>query len=200
MANSKSRIIPVATEEELRARTLEYVQRGFKITSQSQDLVQLEYKRSGAVLSGGEIVIMLLLLILCVLPGLIYFFVKANANMKPEYVTLRLDPEAVAATGTARAAGNADAQGSITRTAEAPSGKPLPPPLAGTGEGWLPDPSGRHPDRWWNGSEWTTWVRDKPGGTRSEDPPVASPAPMPTTDTSSATTAADDGEATRGDH
>ena len=49
---------------------------------------------------------------------------------------------------------------------------PLDAPPAGTGEGWLPDPSGRYPDRWWDGSTWTQWVRDAPGGTRSEDPPV----------------------------
>jgi hypothetical protein len=44
-------------------------------------------------------------------------------------------------------------------------------------EGWLPDPSGRYPDRWWDGAQWTKWVRDKPGGTRSEDPPGSLPAP-----------------------
>jgi hypothetical protein len=37
-------------------------------------------------------------------------------------------------------------------------------------EGWYPDPLHRHPDRWWDGAAWTMWVRDKPGGTRSEDP------------------------------
>ena len=49
----------------------------------------------------------------------------------------------------------------------------LPPPVDGTPEGWLLDPSGRFPDRWWGGAQtgWTIWVRDKPGGTRSEDPP-----------------------------
>jgi Protein of unknown function (DUF2510) len=52
----------------------------------------------------------------------------------------------------------------------------LPPASAGTAEGWVPDPSGRHPDRWWDGKQWTEWVRDKPGGTRSEDPPVPSQA------------------------
>ncbi len=47
----------------------------------------------------------------------------------------------------------------------------LPPP-PGTREGWIEDPSGRHPLRWWDGSAWTRWVGDTPGGTRSEDPPV----------------------------
>lgn len=37
---------------------------------------------------------------------------------------------------------------------------------------WKPDPTGRHPDRWWDGRKWTEWVRDRPGGTRSEDPPL----------------------------
>jgi hypothetical protein len=48
---------------------------------------------------------------------------------------------------------------------------PLDPLAAETDEGWHPDSSGRHPDRWWDGAAWTRWVRDKPGGTRSEDPP-----------------------------
>ena len=48
----------------------------------------------------------------------------------------------------------------------------LAPPPVGTPEQWLRDPSGRHPDRWWDGTQWTQWVRDKPGGTRSEDPPL----------------------------
>ncbi len=47
---------------------------------------------------------------------------------------------------------------------------PLP---AGTTEGWIDDPSGRHPLRWWDGTEWTRWVLDKRGGTRSEDLPIA---------------------------
>jgi hypothetical protein len=38
-------------------------------------------------------------------------------------------------------------------------------------EEWKPDPSGRHPDRYSDGEQWTKWVRDKPGGTRLEDPP-----------------------------
>lgn len=49
----------------------------------------------------------------------------------------------------------------------------LPLPPAGTAESWMQDPSGRHPLRWWNGTEWTHWVADKRGGTRSEDLPVA---------------------------
>jgi hypothetical protein len=52
----------------------------------------------------------------------------------------------------------------------------LAPAPAGTAEGWMHDPSGRHPDRYWDGGQWTEWVRDKPGGTRSEDPPVPSQA------------------------
>lgn len=48
----------------------------------------------------------------------------------------------------------------------------LPEPARGTKEQWLADPSGRHPDRWWDGANWTQWVRDAPGGTRSEDPPI----------------------------
>jgi hypothetical protein len=44
-------------------------------------------------------------------------------------------------------------------------------------EGWMADPSRRYPDRWWDGVQWTAWVRDKPGGTRSEDPPGSLPLP-----------------------
>ena len=50
----------------------------------------------------------------------------------------------------------------------------LPPPPPNTYASWIADPSGRHPDRWWDGLQWTQWVRDKEGGTRSEDPPVPS--------------------------
>lgn len=49
---------------------------------------------------------------------------------------------------------------------------PLPPAPVGTAEGWLPDPSGRFPDRHWDGKKWTQYVRDEPGGTRFEDPAV----------------------------
>ena len=48
----------------------------------------------------------------------------------------------------------------------------LEQPDAGTPEGWLRDPSGRHPDRWWDGQRWTQWVRDREGGTRLEDRPL----------------------------
>lgn len=49
--------------------------------------------------------------------------------------------------------------------------EPLAAPLD-TSEEWKPDPSGRFPDRYFDGKDWTKWVRDKPGGTRSEDPPL----------------------------
>jgi hypothetical protein len=49
-------------------------------------------------------------------------------------------------------------------------------PAALPGDGWYADPFGRHPDRWWDGAQWTQWVRDHAGGTRSEDPPVHEPA------------------------
>ena len=45
----------------------------------------------------------------------------------------------------------------------------LPP---GTAQGWFKDPSDRHPERWWDGNAWTQWVRERPGGTRTEDPPL----------------------------
>jgi hypothetical protein len=52
---------------------------------------------------------------------------------------------------------------------------PLKPAPHGTPEGWYADPSGRYPEsRWWDGSAWSQWVRDKPGGIRRRDPPVRS--------------------------
>ena len=48
----------------------------------------------------------------------------------------------------------------------------LPPRPTNTSEAWLSDPSGRHADRWWDGSTWTQLVRDRPGGASSDDPPV----------------------------
>jgi hypothetical protein len=50
--------------------------------------------------------------------------------------------------------------------------RPAMPMPDETSEGWKPDPTGRHPDRYFDGTAWTIWVRDKPGGTRSEDPAV----------------------------
>lgn len=47
---------------------------------------------------------------------------------------------------------------------------PLEPPSDGSGvEKWYPDPTGRYPDRWWDGSKWSRYVRDQLGGTKSED-------------------------------
>jgi len=48
-------------------------------------------------------------------------------------------------------------------------GAPLPPPPGprsvepahtGVDAGWLPDPSGRHQERYWSGTTWTEHVRD----------------------------------------
>jgi hypothetical protein len=50
--------------------------------------------------------------------------------------------------------------------------QPLEPLAGGTEEGWYPDPSGRYPDRWWDGNAWADYTRDKPGGTRFDDPAV----------------------------
>ena len=46
--------------------------------------------------------------------------------------------------------------------------------MAGHLAGWLPDPTGRHQHRYWDGSTWTEHVAD--GGFPSTDPPAA---PMP---------------------
>ena len=59
-----------------------------------------------------------------------------------------------------------------------PTTTPTPTPAVDPVEGWYRDPSGRFPDRWWNGSAWTKWTRDQPGGTRFEDAPSAHPAPV----------------------
>jgi len=48
--------------------------------------------------------------------------------------------------------------------------KPLPEPTDRS-EGWQPDPSGRHPERYYDGLQWTVWVREEPGAPRAEDPP-----------------------------
>ena len=41
--------------------------------------------------------------------------------------------------------------------------------FTGIAPGWLTDPSGRHEQRYWSGSEWTEHVRD--GGVPGTDPP-----------------------------
>jgi hypothetical protein len=49
---------------------------------------------------------------------------------------------------------------------DAPSGEVA---FTGIAAGWLIDPSGRHEQRYWSGSEWTEHVRD--GGVPGTDPP-----------------------------
>ena len=44
--------------------------------------------------------------------------------------------------------------------------------FTGIAPGWLTDPSGRHEQRYWSGSEWTEHVRD--GGVPGTDPPPRS--------------------------
>lgn len=44
--------------------------------------------------------------------------------------------------------------------------------FTGIAPGWLIDPSGRHEQRYWSGSEWTEHVTD--GGVPSTDPPPGS--------------------------
>jgi hypothetical protein len=177
MAKDSLKQIPLATDADMRAKTLELVDQGYRITSQSLELVQLERKRR--VISGPEVIITVLLLCLCVIPGVVYVWVVLIRNQRVERITLRVDPGAAAAEAAARAAADAAARDAAAARAAGSSsrakGTPLEPAPAGTAEGWLPDPSGRHPDRYWDGKAWTIWVRDKPGGTRSEDPPVASP-------------------------
>jgi len=72
--------------------------------------------------------------------------------------------------------GPSESQAAPASPPELPASASLPSPPPGTGESWLTDPSGRHPDRYWDGAAWTRWVRDKPGGTRSEDAPVPASA------------------------
>lgn len=42
---------------------------------------------------------------------------------------------------------------------------------------WLPDPSGRHQLRWWDGNEWTEYVSDQ--GTQATDPLSGETPPPP---------------------
>ena len=46
-------------------------------------------------------------------------------------------------------------------------------PFTGIAPGWLTDPSGRHEQRYWSGSEWTEHVTD--GGIPGTDPPPGNP-------------------------
>ena len=46
---------------------------------------------------------------------------------------------------------------------------PVASPAAGASAGaWHPDPTGRHQQRWWDGTKWTDQVAD--GGATSTDP------------------------------
>lgn len=59
--------------------------------------------------------------------------------------------------------------GQASDAVEASSGKVT---FTGIAPGWLTDPSGRHEQRYWSGSEWTEHVRD--GGVPGTDPPPGS--------------------------
>jgi hypothetical protein len=48
------------------------------------------------------------------------------------------------------------------------STSPAPAPAHGIAAGWLPDPSGRHEQRFWSGTAWTDHVTD--GGVPGTDP------------------------------
>ncbi|HXY26893.1 MAG TPA: DUF2510 domain-containing protein [Acidimicrobiales bacterium] len=52
---------------------------------------------------------------------------------------------------------------------DAAKGSPGKIAFTGIGPGWLTDPSGRHEQRYWSGSEWTEHVSD--GGVPGTDPP-----------------------------
>jgi hypothetical protein len=47
----------------------------------------------------------------------------------------------------------------------------LPRLLRGTSEAWVSDPSGRYALRWWDGVDWTTWVRKAADSKVYQDPP-----------------------------
>jgi hypothetical protein len=51
--------------------------------------------------------------------------------------------------------------------------------MSGSTSGWYPDPSGRHQQRWYDGTAWTGHVAD--GGARGDDPlpPPTAPAGAP---------------------
>jgi hypothetical protein len=46
--------------------------------------------------------------------------------------------------------------------------------MSGTTSGWFPDPSGRHQQRWYDGTAWTGHVAD--GGARGDDDPLPPPS------------------------
>ncbi|HLN16253.1 MAG TPA: DUF2510 domain-containing protein [Acidimicrobiales bacterium] len=54
-------------------------------------------------------------------------------------------------------------------TGDRPDGHPRSPHFVGIAPGWLTDPSGRHQQRYWSGSEWTDQVTDD--GVPGTDPP-----------------------------
>ena len=43
------------------------------------------------------------------------------------------------------------------------------------GAGWYPDPSGRHPRRYWDGSDWSAYVSDGSTTTTDPTPPLTAP-------------------------
>jgi hypothetical protein len=92
--------------------------------------------------------------------GVIGIIVIAVMRPRPEFAQQRSRQTAVAAPPTAYA------------PPVRPAGDTLPPPQSSTYPSWQSDPSRRHPMRWWDGLQWTQYVCDAEGGSRSEDPPV----------------------------
>jgi hypothetical protein len=57
----------------------------------------------------------------------------------------------------------------LSQASDAADGSSSEVTFTGIAPGWLTDPSGRHEQRYWSGSEWTEHVTD--GGVPGTDPP-----------------------------
>jgi hypothetical protein len=123
----------VATSDEMKTRTLQLVNDGYKVVSQSDDLVTLE--RRPTPITGQEVIIFFLLLLCCILPGVIYFWVTFVGKFKVEKVVLRLDPEAAALEAEAAAQAALSAGGAQT--------------VEINGVTWSADQKW-----WWDGNQW----------------------------------------------
>ncbi|MFM2076449.1 MAG: hypothetical protein RJA49_339 [Actinomycetota bacterium] len=95
MASDTLEHIPLSSEAELKQKTLELIDAGFRISSQSPELVTLERKQRA--ITGSMVATAILLLVLCVIPGVVYIWVKIVQAFRVETVVLRVDPVAAAA-------------------------------------------------------------------------------------------------------
>jgi hypothetical protein len=83
-----TKTVTVATTAEMQNLIPQYLADGFTVTSQTQEITTLRKQRSVA----KEILITAVLLCLCLIPGIVYFFYASKNSDAIQNVVVRVDP------------------------------------------------------------------------------------------------------------